>query len=665
MQVERIYIGGLNPPHLTGDDIVKRLKSLDIEIHSVIGKTNKCFLHVTATPKGSNSSALEIISKNYNNVKWKGCRISVAPANPHFLERLEIERNGISLALQHSAMQQQESISPPSDEEKDSVQKIPRRLRIRKKFGDEAYHVDTKPWTVDNWSSFSKAKGKLLNRAKKYIEKTNSIKDPSIKVTPLMHRAVHVRFDSSGAKSQAEVIHSQSSSDAGSDDEVFSTINHNDSDDSGSETSTTEDAAGNGKDEIYSWSDDSDGDSPNDETIASDLVSMEGIGVGNFVTGKEEPLAHRQVSEKEGYQWSSESSSDESSEHITRNRPFKDVSTVDEFAAGLVMEIDDYGNDGDDLAQMEQSAAGSPLYDMQEDVSSNLNVLADLFPDMADTSPAFVGTEVTGEGGTLGKPSSVSISSLGLGGIMPRYDPNDASTQKYEVHEMDGAAKDGSRHSKVEDSNTEDITPAPDETDQGEEATKAEKTAEVSIEEASHVYHQGKLENVFREARSVWQGQGDQPSKKEAEFGGAFSFGFELDKPTVGVASTDNGGKFSFGFDLPTASIKDDGALSKRQKIMNDTCDEEMSVDPSNDAGGSVNERRRQGLRFSMDELKSYHADFFSYNEGERIIKDLSGFRRDGEVKEHWMQERQTLTLDWKRKRKHAMSRIQKKMKFR
>jgi hypothetical protein len=46
-------------------------------------------------------------------------------------------------------------------------------------------------------------------------------------------------------------------------------------------------------------------------------------------------------------------------------------------------------------------------------------------------------------------------------------------------------------------------------------------------------------------------------------------------------------------------------------------------------------------------------------------MKDLEDFRSDGEVKEHWIKQRQTLTLDWKSKRKHAMSRIQKRMKFR
>ena len=72
MTVERIYIGGLNPPQLTGADIVSRLKSLDIEVLSVIAKENKPFVHLTATSKGSDS-ALEIISRKYNNVKWKGC----------------------------------------------------------------------------------------------------------------------------------------------------------------------------------------------------------------------------------------------------------------------------------------------------------------------------------------------------------------------------------------------------------------------------------------------------------------------------------------------------------------------------------------------------------------------------------------------------------------
>ena len=99
MSVERIYIGGLDPPRLSAKDVMNRLESLDdIELGSTVTKqddddeNHKSFFHLTAISKKPTASALEIISKKYHNVKWKGCKLAVEAARPHFLERLEEER---------------------------------------------------------------------------------------------------------------------------------------------------------------------------------------------------------------------------------------------------------------------------------------------------------------------------------------------------------------------------------------------------------------------------------------------------------------------------------------------------------------------------------------------------------------------------------------------
>jgi hypothetical protein len=623
MSVDRIFIGGLDPPRLTGEDIVRRLKSLDIEVLSVIDKKNKPFLHLTATSKGS-ESALEIISKTYNNVKWKGCKISVAEARPHFLERLVMERKELAEAAQQSEMQQQEPVTAPPDEENHPTNNIPRRLKVRKKFGDAAYHVDTKPWSVDNWSSFSKASGKLRNRVKKYNLKTKEIKDPSVTMTPLMHRAAHIRFESSAAESRV-VVHSQSSSDEESVDEK-SSASDSDSDSSDEKPFVRE---------------------PEDDVVA----------------------AKPQVIEKDGYQWSSDSSSDsssdESSVHITRNRPFQDVTTADEFAAGLGMDSDNDDSDGDEPNQMEQNLSERKShFDMDNDVSSNLNALAGLFPDMAYKSPALVDDKPAGADGTLDKSATASKSIFGRGAMMPRYDPNDVSTKKYEVQDEVHATKEALTQSEDEKSHDEDAHSNVEETDSDGEKEEIYNDQEPSKEEASPVYHQGKLENVFREARSAWEGQTNQPAQNDTESGGAFTFGFDLGKPSVEAASNDNADGFTFKFDLPPESTIND-SLKRRQDERNVSASEDMDVDTPNDAEAPVDEKRRRGIRFSMEELESHQTIFFAYNEGERIMKDLQGFRSDGEVKEHWLKQRQTLTLDWKNKRKHAMSRIQKRMKFR
>ena len=96
---ERIYIGGLDPPRLSGNDILRRLKSLNqIEVESSVicnrkdTDDNKPFFHITAVSKHDSDSALSIIAKQYHNVKWKGCKLVVEAAKPHFLDRLEEER---------------------------------------------------------------------------------------------------------------------------------------------------------------------------------------------------------------------------------------------------------------------------------------------------------------------------------------------------------------------------------------------------------------------------------------------------------------------------------------------------------------------------------------------------------------------------------------------
>ena len=89
MVVERIYIGGLDPPRLCAKDVLDRLESI-VELGTVEDR-DKSFVHFTAEAKEPNVSALEAISKQYHNVKWKGCRLAVAAARPHFLERLQEE----------------------------------------------------------------------------------------------------------------------------------------------------------------------------------------------------------------------------------------------------------------------------------------------------------------------------------------------------------------------------------------------------------------------------------------------------------------------------------------------------------------------------------------------------------------------------------------------
>ena len=90
-----------------------------------------------------------------------------------------------------------------------------------------------------------------------------------------------------------------------------------------------------------------------------------------------------------------------------------------------------------------------------------------------------------------------------------------------------------------------------------------------------------------------------------------------------------------------------------------------MDIDDEELARESQEAERRRGLLFPNEIIEKYRADFFACNNGNQIMNDLEGYRNDERDTQEWHSERQSLTLDWKRKRKHAQSRIQKRMKIR
>mmetsp|Transcript_91844 Transcript_91844/g.186983 ORF Transcript_91844/g.186983 Transcript_91844/m.186983 type:complete len:101 (-) Transcript_91844:221-523(-) len=75
--------------------------------------------------------------------------------------------------------------------------------------------------------------------------------------------------------------------------------------------------------------------------------------------------------------------------------------------------------------------------------------------------------------------------------------------------------------------------------------------------------------------------------------------------------------------------------------------------------------QRTKGLTIPEEDLQNYVDNFFGCNNGVRILENPEGFMNDDRERSLWNQERQTLTQDWKRKRKYAVTRIQKRMKIR
>ena len=186
--MERIYIGGLDPPRLTAEEVVSRLERIagvDIRSKDLVGN-EKSFFYVNAV-SGNEISALDKIAKQYNNVTWKRCKLVVQAARPHFLERLAKER------LQRNG--------PERQQKEKEARAIPRHLRIRQKFGEEAFPVDTKPATTSDWSDFSRLLSKLRQRREQHSESLRHAKHEH-KNIPLLgrkkefrNRAVHLRWN--------------------------------------------------------------------------------------------------------------------------------------------------------------------------------------------------------------------------------------------------------------------------------------------------------------------------------------------------------------------------------------------------------------------------------------------------------------------------------------
>lgn len=198
---------------------------------------------------------------------------------------------------------------------------------------------------------------------------------------------------------------------------------------------------------------------------------------------------------------------------------------------------------------------------------------------------------------------------------------------------------------------------------------------ETSVEKpAGKIYHESKLEEVFRKARDSGEGGGFQVSsmfgeqpdemkekeqlKTAEEATGSFSFNFAVApvvEDTKKSTSAEEG--FSFGFDV------DAGKSNLTSNPDAEKCDEAIVNAPESE---SPTRKRRRGLMQRDDVVvDKYYQMFFELNDGLAIQGDPEGFRNDESVRTEWKGERNQLTQDWKRKRKYALSRLQKKNKFR
>lgn len=705
MSVKNVEIVSINdaPIHSCGALEQKGKYAVVDEDGDLVDLREFFFLEARGTSSndgGGQHSALDLLAKQYNNTKWKGCNLRVECARPHFLKRLEIERaerKARELAEDVSAVENDESEHKAQEDTSDTMPtdeqaakenpNVRRRLRIKKRFGEEAYHVDAHPQTLyitddSEWSKFAslhrRMKDKFASQRMKLVERRQAErkswmmkgskdgKEPNDRRDDLrglmfLNRGIHIRFGSGG-----------------DDDKHLSS-----SDDSMDEIE-------NEAKEAYVWSDAESIEDKSKFAAAADAGGGNGLGsVGSRSESDSEVSTEDEVVDDHtknvsGYIWSDDESEDMSKSK--KNSEFRTTNTLDEFSGGL--DFDDDISNSTYKSDDEENEATSQYDDdvsvkLEDDIRSNLGILSKLFPgESVSNTPLNVAAVDAASAHDCSEKSKPS-SAFGAGLIVQRYDPTKEDTtesmrssvtqdlnKNTDEHadsgndsksEADEISSESSENQSVMFNEQVDKTSDNDsESNEGNNADAAEiKTTEQSDfrqapqdDTGNEVYEQDKLESIFKQAREQQQNTG-------------FSFGAMFDNQLGGVAdsqtdltSENTGGTgFSFGFSDVAREPMDTSSEQPEPS---------KPIDSDNVIEQAPKEHRRKsrvGLRFPTSVLDEYEALFFSLNEGPQIIADMESMRNNEEIQERWQKKREVLTSDWKRKQKNALSRKVKKVK--
>ena len=617
--MERIYIGGLDPERLRVEEVLGRVPD-SVQIESISRPAvNPCYCHLSASttidpPHNDDAhqqSALSILQQLLHNVKWKGCKLQVQPARPHFLERLRAERQARNRPA-HS------TFTPQTDNLQDNqpTQVTNRRFfRIRPAYGKPAVPVDSQPYQVSTPKVFAKMVQHVRKRKLVHVldeQQQHQKRKP--------YRAVHWRFD-------GEQLLGNASEEGAMEQTVPSTTGTSDDDD----------------------------DDDDDDSVSSDedlKTTKETRPTRQEKSSQESDVSIEQPrpSKTGTYVWSDDESSSSrssgsSSEQDSDDSPPNKSATpqafikpqdnsFDEFATGWndTDDSDDGGIYNPDVSG--QTGAEEPMIDMQQDESRNLKILAGLFPEVAEAT------------GTTNAPDErPKQEGWNDSGQMMRYDPTKASSKQLEqtVNNKDEATSsesEGSETSLDKDHGSVD----------GSENDNGHGTARKINDVEGHVYRQDDLEHVFREAREAQASRpvpvvDDAVDVKVGNGIGGFSFGFSLEQsspPAFSQAST-----FSFNFDEPKQQTGESMPVIHTEEAL-----QEPSTDPP---------RKRRKMQSSYDDLDRYvNAYLNELNDGQQIAANLNAFRNDPHVQEDWESQRRRLTADWKSKRKHAITRRKK-----
>ena len=202
---QRLYVGGIDPDRLPVDEVFDRLERHLCSHGWKLGSVHfgSCYFQasiVDRTPGGRQDDdeysydeassgeklGFKEAKKLLHNVKWKGCKLKVEQARPHFLERLVLEQqnnnnrlttiqpnslgkveNGNDVDIEHKLSEplQQTPVQQDLQEQQQQQQSGPRRhYRIRRGHGETVWHVDTRPYQVTDIESFGKLRSKLQRK---------------------------------------------------------------------------------------------------------------------------------------------------------------------------------------------------------------------------------------------------------------------------------------------------------------------------------------------------------------------------------------------------------------------------------------------------------------------------------------------------------------------
>lgn len=658
-EVERIYVGGFDPPNLSVSEFLQRLQdtpSLSSAVEILLPDTTTHFdeedaryIHLNVRRRrgkdddkndDDTESALDKIAKLYHNVTWKGCKLKVQAAKPHFLDRLqeEIKERQEAASLSTPSKKEGEEDDAINTSATTSATTTRRRyLKIKERYGEQSFSVDTKPYAVESWRGMQSLLRKIERRKKHFQQEhlkdlaaiahpNNNIKqmeafvaatnnnaiypqqgmDSIMRSQSKLNRAVHLRFldDTSGEEEEKGNSTEEKGTrdirdDGDGSSEVSSFVSSSDaSSSSDSDASDVPNVPEQKSSYVWSSSSSEESDSENDDDDDSDNdKESDNNGVKQQTSQDIIPIPSDDEMDSSASEDGKDDTGNKCTEKISEytEQASDEVSSeeADEFVpavekGGALEESDPSSSDADSDSSpgpMEQENI-----ELLQDVESNLGILASLFPDMKAAKPRKVASDEKGAEEEE-NASSNKKSGWTSGGIMLRYDPTkNISTTKSK--ELKGQDDDDERASRGTDTSSE--------TENDSDNSKPEKSPgkkggnesdEIDSDnddksatekpEPGNIYKQDKLEDVFREAREAATTSDpvvtDGSSGVDAPTTGNFAFGFNLGpEPDKESSKPDNSAGFSFSF-FPGTPKEDKG---EEQKLGNkEATDNAMEID--------------------------------------------------------------------------------------